>query len=65
MKQLREDRQVTAAENKRLFKKQHEALINARMAPNKDIQEYNLEELKALIDAMYKNFSPEGTEINA
>ena len=65
MKQLREDRQVTAAENKRLFKKQHEALINARMAPNKDIQEYNLEELKALIDAMYKNFSPEGTEIKA
>ena len=65
MKQLREDRQVTAAENKRLFKKQHEALINARMAPDKDIQEYNLEELKALIDAMYKNFSPEGTEIKA
>ena len=65
MKQLREDRQVTAAENKRLFKKQHEDLINARMAPNKDIQEYNLEELKALIDAMYKNFSPEGTEIKA
>ena len=65
MKQLREDRQVTAAENKRLFKKQHEALINARMAPNKDIQEYNLEELKALIDAMYKKFSPEGTEIKA
>lgn len=63
MKELREDRGITSAENKALFNKQHAALIRAKMAPDKSIQEYNLQELKDLIDAMYKNFDPNGTEL--
>ena len=63
MKGLRENRGITADENKKLFKAQHSALISAGLAPNKDIKEYNLEELESLIDAMYKNFAPTGTEL--
>ena len=65
MKQLREDRGITAAQNKKLFNEQKDALVKAGMAPDKDIQEYKLDELKSLIDAMYKNFAPEGTEVIA
>lgn len=63
MKGLRELREISAEENKKLFKAQHEALISAGMAPAKDIKLYNLDELKDLIDAMYKNFTPNGTEL--
>lgn len=63
MKDLREARKISVAENKALFQKQKNALVNAKLAPDKAIQEYTLDELKSLIDAMYKNFSPTGTEV--
>ena len=63
MKGLRENRGITAAENKALFNKQKAALVAAKMAPDKPTEEYTLEELESLIDAMYKNFAPTGTEL--
>jgi len=63
MKELREDRGINAAENKELFKKQHAALIAAKLAPDKPLVEYNVSELENLIDAMRANFTPTGTEL--
>lgn len=63
MKGLRENRGITAAENKKLFNKQKDALVAANMAPDKPTEEYTLQELESLIDAMYKNFAPTGTEL--
>ena len=63
MKGLREQRGITAAENKALFNKQKAALVAAKMAPDKPTEEYTIEELESLIDAMYKNFAPTGTEL--
>ena len=63
MKGLREARGITVAQNNKLFKEQREALIKANLAPNKALEEYSMEEAEALIDAMWKNFSPEGTEL--
>lgn len=63
IKQLRIDRGITAKENNALFKSQFDALVQAGLAPDKKLAEYNLEEAQALIDAMYKNFAPEGTEV--
>ena len=63
IKQLRIDRGITAKENNALFKDQFDALVKAGLAPDKKLAEYNLEEAQALIDAMYKNFAPEGTEV--
>lgn len=63
MKQLREERGITAAENKKLFVDQKNALVAAGLAPDKDIQKYTLPELESLIDAMMKNFRTTGTEL--
>ena len=63
MKGLREVRGVTPAENKKLFNEQKAALIAAGLAPDKPTEEYTLPELESLIDAMYKNFTPTGTEV--
>lgn len=63
MKGMREVRGISAAANNKLFKDQLNALIEAKMAPNKSLAEYTLEEAEALIEAMYKNFAPEGTEV--
>ena len=63
MKGLRENRGITAAENKKLFNKQKDALVAANMAPDKPTEEYTLQELESLIDAMYKNFALTGTEL--
>lgn len=63
MKGLREARGITAAENKELFKKQHSALISAGLAPDKALEEYTVDEAATLVDAMYKNFTPTGTEL--
>lgn len=63
MKQLRESRGITASENNKLFDKQLKELIKAKLAPDKKLEEYTLEEAKSLIEAMYKNFTPEGTEL--
>ena len=63
MKNLRIARGISAKANNELFKKQMEKLIEAELVPNKNITEYTLEEAKVLIDAMYKNFTPDGTEV--
>ena len=63
MKGLRENRGITAKENNELFKVQRDALIKAGLAPDKKLGEYSMEEAAALIDAMYKNFDPMGTEL--
>lgn len=63
MKNLRIARGITAKANNELFKKQMAALIKAKLAPDKNIAEYSLEEAKTLIDSMYKNFTPDGTEV--
>ena len=63
MKELREDREISAEENKKLFRAQKDALVNAGLAPAKDIKDYTLDELKNLIDAMRANFTPTGTEL--
>lgn len=63
MKELREARGISPAKNNKLFADQREALIAEGFAPNKDLAEYTMEEAKALIEAMYEKFSPEGTEI--
>lgn len=63
LKELREFRGITAAKNNKLFADQRKALIAAGLAPNKPLEEYTMEEATAMIDAMYKKFSPEGTEL--
>ena len=65
MKNLREIRKISAAENNKLFKTQMKALIDAGMAPNKKLDDYTIDEAKALIMNMFEKFEPEGTEIKA
>lgn len=65
MRGLREVRGISVAENNKLFKDQFDALVAAGLAPNKKLSEYTMEEAKSLIDAMYKSFAPEGTEVRA
>jgi hypothetical protein len=60
---MREVRQLTAQANNKLFTDQKAALVKAGMAPDKGLSLYTMDEAKALIDEMYKNFTPEGTEI--
>ena len=63
MKELREDREISAEENKKLFRAQKDELVKAGLAPKKDIKDYTLDELKNLIEAMRANFTPTGTEL--
>ena len=65
MKNLREIRKISAAENNKLFKTQMKALIDAGMAPNKKLDDYTIDEAKALIMNMFEKFEPEGTEIKS
>ena len=60
---LREMRGITPAKNNELFKKQLNALIEAKLAPNKKLDEYTMEEAASLIDAMEKCFDLTGTEL--
>jgi hypothetical protein len=60
---MRDVRQLTTQANNKLFTDQKAALVKAGMAPDKGLSLYTMDEAKALIDAMYKNFTPEGTEI--
>ena len=60
---LREARKITPAANNKLFKEQHQKLINAKLAPNKKLDQYTMEEAEALIDAMQKCFDLTGTEL--
>lgn len=63
MKEFREARNVTAAKNKEIFNAQKTALVEAGLAPDKATSEYTLEEMQSLVDAMWKNFAPRGTEL--
>lgn len=65
MKELRQDRKISMAENKEIFNKQKAALVAAGMAPDKPIQQYSIPEIADLIDAMRKNFTTKGTELIA
>ena len=65
MKELRQARKITAAENKEIFNKQKAALVSAGLAPDKPIQQYTIPEIADLIDAMRKNFTTKGTELIA
>ena len=63
MKGMRENRGISIAENNRLFKEQLGELIRSKLAPDKPMSEYTMAEAEALIEAMYKNFPPEGSEV--
>lgn len=63
MGNMREARQITAAENNKLFKTQRDVLVKAKLAPDKKLEEYTMDEAVALVDAMYKCFTPTGTEL--
>lgn len=63
MKALRLARKITAEENKELFKKQHEVLVKAGLAPDKNVKEYTMAEAEALIDAMSKCFPLNSAEM--
>ena len=52
-------------EDDKLFTAQMKALIDAGMAPNKKLDDYTMDEAKALITNMFEKFEPEGTEIKA
>ena len=63
MKGMRENRKISAAENNKIFKAQVTALINAKLAPKKKLEEYTMEEATALVDAINKCFDGAGTEL--
>ena len=60
---LRVQRGISKAENNALWKAQLAALVEAKMTPDKPLAEYTQQEAEALIDGMYKNFAPTGTEL--
>ena len=62
MKGLREARGITPAQNNKLFNEQWKALIERKLAPDKALEEYTMDEAESLIDGMWKCFSPEGTK---
>lgn len=63
MSGLRQKRNISAAENNKLFMKQKDALVKAKLAPDKKSEDYTMEEATALIDAMEKCFDLLGTEL--
>lgn len=63
MADMREMRGITPKENNKLFKEQMAALVKAKLAPDKNLKEYTMDEAIALIDAMYKCFDMTGTEL--
>ena len=63
MKELRENRRITAAKNNKLFAEQRNALIAAGLAPDKKLEEYTIDEATKLIEDMYNRFEPEGTDL--
>lgn len=63
MKELRAERGISVKENNVLFTSQFNALKENGIVPDKPLDAYTLDEAEALIDAMYKKFSPTGTEL--
>ena len=60
---LAKKRGIDQAANHKLFKAQQNALVKAKLAPDKPADEYTMEEAAALIEAMEKCFDPLGTEL--
>ena len=58
---LRVTREVSKAENNVIWKAQIAALTAAGLAPDKPLTAFTMDEAKALIEAMYANFTPTGT----
>lgn len=65
MKALREARGISPAKNNKIFAGQKKALVDAGLAPDKDLKEYTMPEAESLIQMMYEKFDPEGLEIKA
>ena len=63
MKGLREARNISAAQNNKLFADQRKALVEAGLIPDKSLEEYTLEEAENMIKLMYEKFTPTGVEI--
>ena len=63
--EMRKERGLTAQANGKIFTDQKAALVKAGLAPDKGLSLYTMDEAKALIDAMYKNFTETGTEVIA
>lgn len=61
--ELRKARNISAAENAAIWKRQTEILKGAKLAPNKALSSYTQEEATALVQRMYTNFTPTGTEL--
>lgn len=63
MKMLREERQISAKENNKLFEDQLKALIEAGLAPDKKLNQYTMQEAENLIESMMKNFPINSAEL--
>ena len=63
--QLAEMRQINAAENAALWKKQIEVLRGAKLIPDKALSAYTKDEAAAMVRLMYDRFDPTGTELKA
>lgn len=63
MTDLRKERGMTPKQNNALFKAQKDALVAAKLAPDKSLEEYTMDEAMALISAMRACFSLTGTEL--
>lgn len=63
--QLAEVRQINAAENAALWKKQIEVLRGAKLIPSKALSAYTKDEAAAMVRLMYDRFDPTGTELKA
>lgn len=59
--ELRKARGLQKAENNALWNAQVKALQDAGLAPKKPFGEFTEEEAKAMVEAMYANFTPTGT----
>ena len=60
---FRQKRNISAAANEKIFKDQCKALIAAKMAPDKSLEDYTMDEAASLIEAMDKCFDLMGTEL--
>ena len=60
---LRVVREISAAENTVIWKKQIEALAKAGIIPNKKLPEFTQAEAENMVAAMYSNFDPHGVEL--
>lgn len=60
MKQIRETRGVSVADNNKWFKDHVDALVNLGLAPKKSLKEYTLDEAAKLIETLYARFPIEG-----